>query len=91
MGQGDFAGAVPLLRQAVASWPEDSTDLEYAYALFNLGKSLNQSGSPAEAIPYPREAPQLVQPARRGQEGARARAPERRTGVACRAAWPASS
>jgi tetratricopeptide (TPR) repeat protein len=52
MGQGDFAGAVPLLRQAVASWPEDSTDLEYAYALFNLGKSLNQSGSPAEAIPY---------------------------------------
>lgn len=52
MGQGDFAGAVPLLRQAVASWPEDSTDLEYAYALFNLGKSLNQSGQPAEAIPY---------------------------------------
>ncbi len=52
MGQGDFAGAVPVLRQAVASWPEDSTDLEYAYALFNLGKSLNQSGSPAEAIPY---------------------------------------
>jgi eukaryotic-like serine/threonine-protein kinase len=52
MGQGDFAGAVPLLRQAVGSWPEDSTDLEYAYALFNLGKALNQSGSPAEAIPY---------------------------------------
>jgi len=52
MGQGDFAGAVPLLRQAVASWPEDSTDIEYAYALFNLGKSLNQSGSPAEAIPF---------------------------------------
>jgi eukaryotic-like serine/threonine-protein kinase len=52
MGQGDFAGAVPVLRQAVASWPEDSTDLEYAYALFNLGKALNQSGSPAEAIPF---------------------------------------
>jgi serine/threonine protein kinase len=52
MGEGDFAGAVPVLRQAVASWPEDSTDLEYAYALFNLGKSLNQSGSAAEAIPY---------------------------------------
>jgi serine/threonine protein kinase len=52
MGQGDFAGAVPVLRQAVASWPEDSTDLEYAYALFNLGKSLNRSGSPAEAIPF---------------------------------------
>jgi serine/threonine protein kinase len=52
MGQGDFAGAVPVLRRAVASWPEDSTDLEYAYALFNLGKSLNRSGSPAEAIPF---------------------------------------
>jgi tetratricopeptide (TPR) repeat protein len=52
MGQGDFAGAVPVLREAVASWPEDSTDLEYAYALYNLGKSLNRSGHPAEAIPY---------------------------------------
>jgi serine/threonine-protein kinase len=52
MGQGDFAGAVPILRQAVASWPEDSTDLEYAYALYNLGASLNRSGQSAEAIPY---------------------------------------
>jgi serine/threonine-protein kinase len=52
MGQGDFAGAVPILRQAVASWPEDSTDLQYAYALYNLGKSLNSSGRAAEAIPY---------------------------------------
>jgi eukaryotic-like serine/threonine-protein kinase len=52
MSQGDFAGAVPILRQAVASWPEDSTDLEYAYALYNLGASLNRSGQSAEAIPY---------------------------------------
>jgi hypothetical protein len=52
MGQGDFAGAVPILRRAVASWPEDSTDLEYAYALYNLGTSLNRSGNAAEAIPY---------------------------------------
>jgi serine/threonine-protein kinase len=52
MGQGDFAGAVPILRQAVASWPEDSADLEYAYALYNLGVSLNRSGQSAEAIPY---------------------------------------
>ena len=52
MGQGDFAGAVPILRQAVASWPEDSIDLEYAYALYNLGASLNRSGQSAEAIPY---------------------------------------
>jgi eukaryotic-like serine/threonine-protein kinase len=52
MGRGDYAGAVPILRQAVASWPDDSTDINYAYALFNLGKSLNRSGSAAEAIPY---------------------------------------
>jgi eukaryotic-like serine/threonine-protein kinase len=52
MGQGDYAGAVPVLQQAVASWPEDSGDLEYAYALYNLGASLNRSGRPAEAIPY---------------------------------------
>ena len=33
-------------------WPEDSRDINYAYALFNLGKSLNRSGRPDEAIPY---------------------------------------
>ena len=52
MSRGDFAGAVPLLEQAVASWPEDSRELTYAYALFNLGKSLNRSGRAEEAIPY---------------------------------------
>jgi serine/threonine-protein kinase len=52
MQGGDYAGAVPVLRKSVASWPEDSTDLNYAYALYNLGVSLNRSGSPAEAIPY---------------------------------------
>jgi eukaryotic-like serine/threonine-protein kinase len=52
MGQGDYAGAVPILQQAVASWPEDSRDINYAYALFNLGKSLNRSGNPEAAIPY---------------------------------------
>jgi tetratricopeptide (TPR) repeat protein len=52
MQQGDYAGAVPILQEAVASWPEDSQDINYAYALFNLGKSLNRSGSPEEAIPY---------------------------------------
>jgi serine/threonine-protein kinase len=52
MRQGDYAGAVPILRKAVASWPEDSTDINYAYALYNLGASLNRSGDPDEAIPY---------------------------------------
>jgi serine/threonine protein kinase len=52
MQQGDFAGAVPLLEQAVASYPGDSQEIGYAYALFNLGKSLNRSGRSAEAIPF---------------------------------------
>jgi tetratricopeptide (TPR) repeat protein len=52
MQSGDYAGAVPILQEAVASWPEDSQDINYAYALFNLGKSLNRSGRPDEAIPY---------------------------------------
>jgi len=52
MGQGRYAEAVPLLRQAVAGWPEESRELEYAYALFNLGKSLNRSGDPQAAIPF---------------------------------------
>ena len=52
MQQGQFAAAVPLLEQAVASYPEDSREITYAYALFNLGKSLNRSGRPDAAIPY---------------------------------------
>jgi eukaryotic-like serine/threonine-protein kinase len=52
MQRGDYAGAIPILQQAVASWPEDSTDIAYAYVLFNLGKSLNRAGRPGEAIPY---------------------------------------
>jgi tetratricopeptide (TPR) repeat protein len=52
MQRGDYAGAIPILQQAVASWPEDSTDITYAYVLFNLGKSLNRAGRPGEAIPY---------------------------------------
>src|ERR687895_410955 len=49
MQSGDYAGAVPILQEAVASWPEDSQDINYAYALFNLGKSLNRAGRPDEA------------------------------------------
>ncbi len=52
MRAGRFEEAVPVLQQAVATWPEDSRDLEYAYALFNLGKSLTEAGDPEAAIPY---------------------------------------
>ena len=52
MQRGDYAGAVPLLEQAVASYPEDSQQIGYAYALFNLGRSLNRAGRSDEAIPF---------------------------------------
>ena len=47
MQAGRYAEAVPVLQQAVAAWPEDSQDIEYAYALFNLGRALSESGAPA--------------------------------------------
>ena len=48
---GDYEGAIPLLQQAVDSYPEGSTDLNYAYALYNLGNALRLAGRPEEAIP----------------------------------------
>lgn len=48
---GDYAGAVPVLEEAVAAFPEGSEELDYAYALFNLGNALRLSGRPQEAIP----------------------------------------
>ena len=51
MSQGDYDGAVPVLQQAVKSFPPGTSDLNYAYALFNLGKSLRLAGRPDEAIP----------------------------------------
>ena len=56
--KGDDQAAVPILRRAVAAFPPDSdggpasAGSPYAFALFNLGHSLRETGSPAEAIPY---------------------------------------
>jgi serine/threonine-protein kinase len=52
MQRGDFAAAIPILQQAVASWPRGSQDINLAYALYNLGRALNRGGRPTEAIPY---------------------------------------
>lgn len=49
--RGDYAGAVPILRRAVAAFPPGTTDINYAYALFNLGHALRMLGDPAAAIP----------------------------------------
>jgi len=49
--QGRYAEAIPILRRAVASFPDGTTDLNYAYALFNLGHALRMNGQSSEAIP----------------------------------------
>jgi eukaryotic-like serine/threonine-protein kinase len=51
INQGRPEEAVPILRQAVESFPEGTTDINYAYALYNLGNALRLSGHPEEAIP----------------------------------------
>ncbi len=51
MNQGDYDSAIPILQQAVDSFPPGTGDINYAYALFNLGKSLRLAGRPDEAIP----------------------------------------
>jgi len=48
---GDYETAVAKLEEAVAAFPTGSEDLDYAYALFNLGNALRLSGRPDEAIP----------------------------------------
>jgi eukaryotic-like serine/threonine-protein kinase len=51
MRAGRYAEAIPLLERAVGAFPEDSNELTYAYALYNLGRSLRLAGRAQEAIP----------------------------------------
>jgi len=51
MQAGEYEAAVPVLEEAVGTFPEGSEDLDYAYALFNLGSALRLSGNPEAAIP----------------------------------------
>jgi hypothetical protein len=46
MRGGRHKQAIPLLERVVATFPENSTDLTYAYALYNLGRSLRLAGRP---------------------------------------------
>jgi tetratricopeptide (TPR) repeat protein len=48
---GRYEEAVPVLEEAVRAFPAETEDLDYAYALFNLGNALRLSGRPEEAIP----------------------------------------
>jgi serine/threonine protein kinase len=58
MQAGDYAGALPLLRQAVAKLAGVGYPTE-AYANYNLGYTLLQLGSCAEAVPYLEQAKRL--------------------------------
>ena len=51
LNAGKAGEAVPILRRSVASFPSGTTDIQYAFALFNLGKALRLSGRPEEAVP----------------------------------------
>jgi serine/threonine-protein kinase len=55
---GNYAGALPLLQQAVAGL-SDPADPVTAYANFNLGQTLVRLGQCASAIPYLQRAQQL--------------------------------
>lgn len=48
---GSYEEAVPVLEEAIRSFPPGTEDVNYAYALFNLGNALRLSGRPEEAIP----------------------------------------
>ena len=49
--EGRYDEAVPVLKQAVNSFPAGTADITYAYALYNLGHALRLAGRPDEAIP----------------------------------------
>jgi serine/threonine-protein kinase len=50
---GNYKGAIPVLEDAVKSFPAGTgaDDIQYAYALFNLGHALRLGGRPADAVP----------------------------------------
>jgi eukaryotic-like serine/threonine-protein kinase len=48
---GEYEEAVSVLEAAVRAFPAGTEDLDYAYALFNLGNALRLGGRPEEAIP----------------------------------------
>lgn len=49
--QRRYDEAVPILKKSVSYFPDNTKDIVYAYALFNLGHALRMSGRAHEAIP----------------------------------------
>jgi eukaryotic-like serine/threonine-protein kinase len=61
IGQGNATGAVAPLQRSVDAFRAQNrkADINYAYALYNLGNALRLSGHPADAIPYLEERLQI--------------------------------
>jgi len=77
IGEGRYEEAVAVLRRAVDSFPAGTSDLNYAFALYNLGHALRLAGRPEEAIPILEqrlEIPNQVSTVRRELAAARAEA-----------------
>jgi hypothetical protein len=51
IADGDHDQAIPVLERSVRSFPSGTDDLNYAYALYDLGKALRLAGRPEDAIP----------------------------------------
>ncbi len=63
MQRGDFAGALPLLQQAVQTLQGQTGDVNNGYANYNLGITLIRLGRCADAVPY-LDAAQHLEPGR---------------------------
>jgi tetratricopeptide (TPR) repeat protein len=50
--QGRYQEAVSTLHQAIDTFPENSGNIEYVFAQYNLAHSLRKIGKSEEAIPY---------------------------------------
>jgi tetratricopeptide (TPR) repeat protein len=50
--QGKYEEAVSTLHQAVETFPENTENVEYVFAQYNLAHSLRKIGKSEEAIPY---------------------------------------
>jgi serine/threonine-protein kinase len=59
IGEGKYDEAVKKLQEAVSYFPPGTSDLNYAYALYNLGHALRLAGRPAEAIPVLEQRAQI--------------------------------
>ena len=51
MKQGRYKEAVQVLDRALKTFPSGKKNIVYAFALYNLGRSLRLSGRPETAIP----------------------------------------